>query len=152
MFAVLYFYCCCSPSNPNNRGKRKPGQRKDIFWKLFGSSETPPHDWRVTLTSLWWRQGWSGGQILAGSLLQNNQSSCPPRRGWSGRQLSPGVYPSSMPKLSRWKAPSPQLPVQHFPKWVLQEPITLDINMCCTEVTYQSQMHLRNAHSQVYSF
>lgn len=41
LFGVLYFYCCCSLSNPNNRGKRKPGQREGIFWKLFRSSKNP---------------------------------------------------------------------------------------------------------------
>lgn len=31
-----------------------------------------------------------------------------------------------------------QLADPHFSKWVVQEAILLDLNMCCMEVTYQS--------------
>lgn len=43
------------------------------------------------------------------------------------------------------------LPIQHFPKRVLWDPLLLDINRHHTEETQQSQTHLRNAHSHGYS-
>lgn len=107
LFGVLYFYCCSSLSNPNNRGKRKPGQREGIFWKLVGSSKNPTprlaghSDFSLLETGMEW------GPDLGRKPLRHNQPSRPPRRGWPGRQLSPGASRSPAPTLPRRKTPSP---------------------------------------------
>lgn len=113
VFCFFFFFCCCCwpLSNPN----RKPRQWGGIIWKLR-ALKTLPHSWQVTLTSPWWRQGWSWGQILARSFPWKTQSSCPPRRGRPGSQLSPGVYGSSAHKLWGWRAPSPA-PSPSVPIW-----------------------------------
>lgn len=116
-----------------------------------GSSENPTHGWQVTVTSPWWSQGWRWGQIVAGSLPGRANPPAHPGEAGLGASSLTGLMDHQCINCEDEETLL-QIPVHQFPKWVLQEPVLWMLTDVCKEVTYQNQMHLGGAHSQVHTF
>lgn len=150
LFGVLCFRSCCSLSNPNKQ--RQEAWAVERHYLETGSSKNPTawlaghSNFSLVETGMVWGKDLGRKPPVEESVLLPTQErlAWEPDVSWGLSIINAwvvgmqGTFTSAQSSISQ--------------KWVLQEPILLDLNTCCMEVTYQSQMYLRNAHTQVYSF